>query len=91
MVVVGFVDIGGIVDHHCLNFLFILFFVTFVRYTNVPTVYIFLTNVVCMNPTHGEVYLMQYSGIKFVSDLRQIGGFLWVLWFPPPMKLSAKI
>ena len=24
--------------------------------------------------------------IKFVSDLRQVGGFLWVLWFLPPNK-----
>jgi len=28
---------------------------------------------------------------KFVSDLRQIGGFLRVLWFPPPIKLTATI
>ena len=27
--------------------------------------------------------------IKFVSDLRQVSGFLWVLWFPPPVKLTA--
>ena len=24
-----------------------------------------------------------------VSNLRQVDGFLWVLWFPPPMKLTA--
>jgi hypothetical protein len=24
--------------------------------------------------------------IKLVSDLRQVGGFLWVLRFPPPIK-----
>jgi hypothetical protein len=29
--------------------------------------------------------------IKFVSDLRQIGGFLQVFWFPPPIKLTATI
>jgi hypothetical protein len=29
--------------------------------------------------------------IKFVSDLRQIGGFLRVLWFPPPIKLTVMI
>ena len=29
--------------------------------------------------------------IKFVSDLRQVGGFLRVLWFPPPIKLTATI
>jgi hypothetical protein len=27
----------------------------------------------------------------FVSDLRQVGGFLWVLRFPPPIKLTATI
>jgi hypothetical protein len=39
----------------------------------------------------GEVYLIQHYVIKFVSDLRHVGGFLWVLWFPPPMKLIATI
>jgi hypothetical protein len=29
--------------------------------------------------------------LKFVSDLRQVGGFLWVLYFPPPIKLTATI
>jgi len=28
---------------------------------------------------------------KFVSDLRLVGGFLRVLRFPPPVKLTAKI
>jgi hypothetical protein len=28
---------------------------------------------------------------KFVSGLRQIGGFLWILQFPPPIKLTATI
>ena len=28
---------------------------------------------------------------KFVSDLRQVGGFLRVLRFPPPIKLTATI
>ena len=27
--------------------------------------------------------------IKFVSDLRQVGGFIWVLRFPQPIKLTA--
>jgi len=27
--------------------------------------------------------------IKFVSDLRQVGGFLRVLRFPPPIKVTA--
>jgi hypothetical protein len=34
---------------------------------------------------------VQHYVIKFVSDLRQVGGFLRVLWFPPPMKLTATI
>jgi hypothetical protein len=29
--------------------------------------------------------------IKFVSDLRQVGGFLRVLRFPSPIKLTATI
>jgi hypothetical protein len=35
------------------------------------------TKVVSLNPIHGEVYLIHYV-IKFVSDLRQVGGFLRV-------------
>jgi hypothetical protein len=29
--------------------------------------------------------------IKFVSDLRQVGGFLWAPRFPPPIKLTATL
>jgi hypothetical protein len=32
--------------------------------------------VMSFNPSHGEVYLIQRYAIKFVSDLRQVGGFL---------------
>jgi hypothetical protein len=32
---------------------------------------------------------MQHYVAKFVSDLRQVGGFLRVLQFPPPIKLVA--
>jgi hypothetical protein len=49
------------------------------------------TKVVSLNPVHGEVYLTQHYVIKFVSDLRQVSGFLPVLRFPPPMKLDALI
>jgi hypothetical protein len=31
------------------------------------------------------------SVIKFVSDFRQVGGFLRVVRFPPPIKLTATI
>jgi len=45
------------------------------------------TNVVSSNPTQA----IQHYVINFVSDLRQVGGFLRVLWFPPPIKLTATI
>ena len=32
---------------------------------------------------------VQHYVIKFVSDLRQDGGFLCVLWFPPIIKLTT--
>ena len=34
---------------------------------------------------------VQHYVIKFISDLRQVGGFLQVLRFPPPIKLIAMI
>jgi hypothetical protein len=49
------------------------------------------TKVVSSNPVQGEVYSMQHYVIKFVSDLRQLGGFLRVLRFPPPTNLTATI
>jgi hypothetical protein len=49
------------------------------------------TNVVSSNPALGEVHSIQHYVIKFVSDLRQIGGFLRVFQFPPPTKLTATI
>ena len=42
--------------------------------------------VVTSNPAHGEVYSIQHYVIKFVSDLRQVGGFLR---FPSPIKLTT--
>ena len=50
------------------------------------------TKVMSSNSTHSKVYLIQhYDVIKFVSDLRQVDGFLQVLRFPPPIKLTAMI
>ena len=49
------------------------------------------TKVVSSNPVHGEVYSIQHYVIKIVNDLRQVGGFLPVLRFPPPIKLTATI
>ena len=43
-------------------------------------------------PRSGEVYSIQHYVINFVSDLRQVSGFLWVLLrFPPPIKLTATL
>jgi len=39
----------------------------------------------------GEVYSIQHYFIKFVCHLRQVDGFLHVLLFPPPIKLSHDI
>ena len=49
------------------------------------------TKVVSSNPVHDEVCSMQHYVTKFVSNLRQVSGFLRVLWFPPPINLTAMI
>ena len=49
------------------------------------------TKVVSSNPVHGEVHSIQHYVIKFVSDMRQIGEFLRVFLFPPPIKLTTTI
>jgi hypothetical protein len=49
------------------------------------------TKVVGSNPAHGEVYWIQNYMIKFLSDLRQVIGFLRVLRFPPPIYKTATI
>ena len=38
---------------------------------------------------HKELYSIQQFVIKFVSDLRQVGDFLRVFRFLPPIKLTA--
>ena len=47
-----------------------------------------VTKVLSSNSANGEVHSMERYVIKFVSDLRQIGGFPR---FPPPNKLTATI
>ena len=39
----------------------------------------------------GNLYSIQHYVIKFVNDLRQVSGFIRVLRFPPPIKLTATI
>ena len=47
--------------------------------------------VVGFTTTYGIGRGVQHYVIKFVSDLRQVGGFLRVLQFPPPIKLTSTI
>jgi hypothetical protein len=49
------------------------------------------SNILSSDPTHDEVYSIQHYVIKFVSDFRQVDGFLRVLRFPPPIKLTATV
>jgi len=49
------------------------------------------TNVVSSNLDQGQVYSIQHHVIKVVSYFRQVSGFLLVLQFPPPIKLTATI
>jgi hypothetical protein len=49
------------------------------------------SKVVSSNRVHGELCSIQHYVIKFVSDLRQVGDFLRVFRFPPPIKLTATI
>ena len=49
------------------------------------------TVVVSSNPAHGELYSIQHYVVNFVSDLRQVDGYIRVLWFHPPIKLTATI
>jgi len=49
------------------------------------------TDVVSLNLNQAEVYSIQHYVIKLVSDLQQVGGFLCVIWFHPPIKLTATV
>ena len=35
-----------------------------------------ISKVMSLNPVHGEAHSIQHYVIKFVSDMRQVGGFL---------------
>ena len=47
------------------------------------------TNVTSSNLEQSEVYSIQQYVIKFVSNLRQVDGFLWVLQFSPGTPVSS--
>ena len=48
-------------------------------------------NALSLNPAHGKVHLIQIYVIKFVSDLHQVGAFLWDIMVHPPIKPTAMI
>jgi hypothetical protein len=49
------------------------------------------TNIVSSNPAQGEVYSIQHYVINLSVTCGQVGGFLRVLRFPLPTKLTATI
>ena len=67
-------------------------FFSFVQYLiNLGTIVVvivwqleFLTSLVI-----SAYHSIQHYVIKCVSDMRQVGGFLWVLRFPSPIKLTS--
>ena len=60
-------------------------------FTSTCAISAYSTKVESSDLAHGKVYSIQHYAIKFVSDLQQVGGFLRVLWLPPPVKLTATI
>jgi hypothetical protein len=42
----------------------------------------------CLTPL-STIFQIQHYVNKFVSDLQQVSGFLWVFHFSPPMKLTT--
>ena len=51
----------------------------------------FTTKVVSSNSVHGDAHSIQHYVIKYVSELRQVDGFLRAFRFPPPIKLTATV
>ena len=60
-----------------------------VGFTTTYAISAYHSKVMSLNPVHGEV--IQHYVIKFVSDLREVSGFLRVFRFPPPINLTATI
>jgi hypothetical protein len=75
-------------DFNVENFVVMLIYWGTIIITNV---YTSTLNVRSKLSAHGKVYSLQLYVMNFVSDLRYVGGFLRVLMFPPPIKLTATI
>ena len=54
-------------------------------------VILWYAEVVSLNPAQARCTQYNIYVIKIDSDLRQVGGFLQLLQFPPPIKLTATI
>jgi hypothetical protein len=53
------------------------------------TIFLFLIfHFIC---AHDEVHSIQHYVMQFVSNFRQVGGFLRVLRFPPPIKMTTRV
>ena len=74
----------------CHIYMYMIFILYGTHHGRDRIVVVFTTNVMCSNHTHGDMCSIHYL-LKFVSDLRQVGSFLQILRFPPPMKLTATI
>jgi hypothetical protein len=62
------------------------------HYGTLPVQSVSITiKVVRMNSTHGKTYSIQHYVIKFISELWQVSGFLWVFRFSPPINLTTTI
>ena len=61
-----------------------------VRFTTTCAISVYRYTIVSLNPAHGEEYSIQPYVIKFVNDLREVGGFFFsrVPRFPPPINLT---
>jgi hypothetical protein len=46
------------------------------------------TKAVSLNLAHGEIYSIQHYVVNFVSDLRQVSGFIWVVRFSITNKID---
>jgi hypothetical protein len=79
------------VSHNCLNGMFNIFYS--VGCHGFDRMVVGFTTTYAINAyqvesySWWEVYSIHHYVIKFVSD----SGFLLVLWFPPPIKLTATI
>ena len=60
-------------------------------YVHVAKIVNLIVNLVSYNVHCQSLGSIQHYVIKFVSDLRQVSGFLQVLRFPPPIKQTATI